>query len=143
MIFCEKAFTLLELVLVSALIIVVFSISLPNIARRYEKAKVKGVYKDLFAMWDFAQIEALNLRRPVCLAIDKDKYFIVAEKRNNRSSLYRPHRVPKGISLASVKQKVCFSPSGECDFTAMHIRSKHYDYQIVINPDDCNAYGRE
>ena len=57
-------------IIASVLIMLIFSISVPNIVKRYNKAKAENLVENIMAMWEFAQLKSVETQKPVCLKID-------------------------------------------------------------------------
>ena len=141
--YLRGAFTLVELVIVSVLIMLIFSITVPNIAKRYDKAKAENLLENIMAMWEFAQLKSVETQKLVCLKIDllNRRYYLYTKGMAKAGSfLNRPLPIPSGVELKSTASDICVSPAGNCKSESLFIKSKNKTVRLIINPDDCNVY---
>jgi prepilin-type N-terminal cleavage/methylation domain-containing protein len=128
----KQGFTLLELIIVSVIILILITVSVPLYRRTYEGLKTTFYVKDITRMMNFCRERAVFERRHYRFVIDQEDntYRILAE--DEESGRFKPSedrwgrvfKVPEDISIISAQQEINFMPSGVSDSAVIHITSK-------------------
>ncbi|NQT90167.1 MAG: prepilin-type N-terminal cleavage/methylation domain-containing protein [Candidatus Omnitrophica bacterium] len=129
----ERAgFTLIELVLVAAIILVLTAVSTPLFKRTYEDLRLTSSAKELAAVMRFCHERAVFERRPFRLIIDETKrryqVFSEDEGRNKfiplKSRWGRSFRIPDDISIETEADEIDFSPNGNITAAPVYVSNK-------------------
>ena len=116
-----RAFTLVELLLVTMIIVAVLALSLPRFSGTYRTLLLTSVQEDLASAMRFAQTRALMRMTPVRLVFSSDVRSYWLEEWNADDESYtrltgewsKRFTVPDGISVAMTGSQIEFDKSGE------------------------------
>jgi Tfp pilus assembly protein FimT len=128
----NKAFTLLEVTLVSVIILALVALSMPIFRATYEDLKISSCAKDIARMMNFARERAIFERMDYRFVIDdinntyqlfiqdeKDKGFRPLTERWGKAI-----KVPDGIDIESEVKYIDFSSNGVSDSAVINIANK-------------------
>ncbi len=109
----KKAFTLMEMLIVLAVITLLLGISIPFVANFTKGAKLKTAAKDVFAILNTARNLSLTYRKNYSIIFDTSvtphAYYIIDEDEN----VYRKkYSLPSSISFSVSDGRSTFSSTG-------------------------------
>jgi prepilin-type N-terminal cleavage/methylation domain-containing protein len=130
--FTRQGFTLIELMLVSAIILALVGVSMPVFKKTYEDLIFTSYVKDMSYAINFCRERAVFERRQYRLLIDNEKnaYNILTkdeddagfiQAHNARGSVFK---VPNGVQVKSDRQTIDFLPDGTMDSATIYITDK-------------------
>ncbi len=134
------AFTLLELMLVAAIILALVALSTPIFRRTYEDLKLTTSAKNIAYTAKFCLERAVFERRDYRLVIDAQNCFYRVFVKDEENKTFKPlkerwgrsFRMPSGIEIKTGNSVVDFSPDGDTDFTKIYLVGKE-NKTIVIS----------
>ena len=133
------AFTLLELMLVTAIILVLVALSTPIFRRTYEDLKLATSAKNIAYMANFCLERAVFERIDYRLVIDTEnrsyRIFIKNEEKNTFKPLKerwgRSFRIPRGIEIKAGDGIIDFSPDGDMNSVIIYLIGKENKTIVV------------
>jgi prepilin-type N-terminal cleavage/methylation domain-containing protein len=141
----KNAFTLLEVMLVSAISLILITLSVPLFKKTYKDMEIASCAKGISQIIYFSRERAIFERRDYRVVIDEENslYRILALDRE--SGLFRPltdrwgrtFRVPEDIKIRTEAGRIDFSPGGESVSTVIYISRGDRIYSIVL--DGCTG----
>jgi general secretion pathway protein H len=106
----KDGFTLIELVLVLALLALAASVTMVSIGRTSKRALIRNEASLLQGTLRQARQASLFERRPVTLGVDADRGAYVLSK--GKGLLIQSHDVPAGLTLSG-SEEIVFFPKGD------------------------------
>ena len=132
----NKAFTLIEIMLVVIIIGIVLAIAAPNFSKGYSHFQLNKTSDDLLTVSRWAQAMAIGQERIYVLSFSEDhhSYDLLREKLDKGSddqdsfepvngSLGRMHMVPEAVELKVHEDSIKFYPDGTIDPTEIQLNS--------------------
>jgi prepilin-type N-terminal cleavage/methylation domain-containing protein len=138
----DSGFTLIEVTLVSVIILILITLSMPIFRRTYEDLRISSSAKDIAQMINFARERAVFERINYRFIIDDtaNTYQVLAqyEERGEFTPLKdrwgRINRVPEDIGIKSDIKSIDFSPSGISGGAVIYLTSgKGKTYSITLD----------
>ena len=135
----NSAFTLIELMVVMALVVILTAIAVPNFVLYYEDAKVRATLRGLIARLNYAHNMALGRRYPVAVVFDLDAQTVHIEVPSTTES--------EDVSASSIALQGSTGESAS-DISQLpeDIQRLLYDQQFEIDPElfvpDQSRWGR-
>ena len=128
----KRAFTLLELMLVAAIILALVALSTPLFRRTYEDLKLTTSAKNIAYTANFCRERAIFERRSYRFIIDIEnnlyRIFVEDEEDNAfkplREKWGRSFRIPKDIEVETNKTVIDFSPNGDTNSVIIYLTNK-------------------
>ncbi len=115
-------FTLIELVIVAAIILVLAAVSTPLFRAAYSNLEIKDSAYSIEKMMRYAETSAVMEERAYKIAFDFEKraYWLLAQDPKDPKEVFEKAEgrfgekffLPKGLSLAGDKDEVIFLPNG-------------------------------
>ena len=132
-------FTLLELVLVTAIILTLVALSTPFFRRTYEDLKLTSSAKTIAYTANFLRERAVFERRDYRLIIDVDNRLCRIYAEDEEDNTFRPlkerwgrsFKIPDGIEVKADRDTSDFSPDGNTDFAAVYLTNKENKTVLV------------
>ncbi len=136
----NHAFTLLELMLVAAIILALVALSTPIFRRTYEDLKLTTSAKNIAYMANFCLERAVFERTDYRLVIDIENRFYRAFVKDEEDKTFKPlrerwgrsFRIPSGIEIKTGNSVIDFSPDGDMDSANIYLVGKD-NKTIVIS----------
>lgn len=132
----NKAFTLLEILLVIIVIGVILGLAAPNFTKGFSRFELDETSEDILSTSRWAQAMAISQQRIYALAFTEDRrsYNLVLAKTDAdtgaqdgyeplKSSLGRLHKISDSIKLRSELNYIQFYPDGTMDETTIELSS--------------------
>ena len=148
----SKAFTLIEIILVSLVLIVIAGLSLPNFAKTYLGLELKQTTKDVVYLMRYAQSRAVTKGKQMQaeFAPDLKSYWInelssreesESEEQFNRISgrFGKVYHIPDSVELASDFQKVHFYEDGSIEKVRVYLCLKGKDRCQTVSTKEQRA----
>jgi len=130
-----RGFTLIELIIVAAIIIVLVALSNPLFKRTFRDTEIANSVYELAKIIEYGQRRAVIEEKKYRLIIDADKgiYFLATENNGGekpaggedgeRGPLWNPaggrfgggYTLPRGVNLTGIEKDIIFFPSGRSD----------------------------
>ncbi len=127
----HAGFTLIETMLVVAVLGIVLGLAIPNAMRFFNGQRIRGVRASLMADMAYARSLAIARRTTVRMVITADRYTIVTLP---DSTVVRSHQAPGGVVFnANVSPK--FYPYGLADPAAVVVQAGADDTTINLLPN--------
>jgi hypothetical protein len=146
----NSAFTLIELILVTLLILTIIGLSVPLFKRTFSDLSVKNTCFNICKLMNYAQETAILQNRNYKMVFNMKggtyrllELDICAKKpayREMRSRFGRNFAVPQGVTLAGLKNEVVFYPDGHCDEFVVNVLFKGRGYSVAVKKSG-NAAG--
>ena len=140
----NKAFTLVEILLVIVIAGIILALAAPNFSQGYSRFQLKGITDDLLGISRWAQAMAIGQGRIYALTFSGDRRFYglvrtqVSEDGGGQVSfgpvnglLGRMHKVPDTIRLDTKDDRIEFYPDGTIDPATVELNSP--DQQIKLS----------
>ena len=132
---CNKAFTLLEIIIFIVILSVLISLSLPNFRKTYQSLELNKSAEDLRYSMLYAQSRAIGKGRVVRLAFDGmyEKYWLEEAEDSDQKKhdnlvfkrfsgrMGRKSEIAPSIKIESLKKHVLFYPDGEIDKVIIYV----------------------
>jgi len=133
------AFTLLELMLVAAIILALVLLSTPIFRRTYEDLQLTTSAKNIAYMANFCRERAVFERIDYRLNIDTDNNVYQISVRNEEDNTFKPlkekwgrsFRIPNGIEVKTDKEAIDFSPEGDTNSFTIYLTNKENKTIVV------------
>jgi len=140
---CSKrsGFTLIEVTLVSVIILILITLSMPLFRRTYEDLKITSCTKDISQIIHFSRQRAIFERRNYRFVIDSDNNSYQILVQDEESDKFIPladrwgrvYNVAKDIEIRTDKKQIDFSPSGVSDSAIIYIIRENKTYSIILD----------
>ena len=135
----ECAFTILELMLVTAIILALVALSTPIFKRTYEDLKLTTSAKNIASMANFCLERAVFERIDYRLVIDLDNNLYRAFVKNEEDDTFAPlkekwgrsFRIPNGIEIKADKKVIDFLPDGDMNSVTIYLTNKESKTIVV------------
>ena len=152
--FSKKAFTLIELIIVAAIIAVLVAVSSPLFIATFRDLELKDAAYNLSKLIRYGQERAIIEEKRYRLLFDFEKraYYLLAEDEKGEEREFaaggRPASgwkkvtgrfggyfyLPEGVKFKSDKDKITFLPNGRCDRISVYIiNQKNKTIEIKTN----------
>ena len=132
----NKAFTLVEILLVIVVIGIILGLALPNFSNGYSRLQLNKTADDLLSISRWAQAMAISQERIYALSFsgDRHSYKLIRTKLNEgeddqdsfepvQGSLGRMHKVPDAIVLSIQEDRIEFYPDGNISSASIGLMS--------------------
>ena len=127
----RRAFTLIELILVCALMLVLVTVSTPGFKKTYDDLKFISAAKDLASIVHYCRQKAIMEREEVRLLINPQEgyYRVFAESDSGvfepiRGSWGRRFKVPRAVTIESIPETIDFMPNGNATQAEIYITNR-------------------
>lgn len=128
----KYAFTLLELMLVAAIILALVALSTPLFRRTYEDLKLTTSAKNIAYMANFCRERAVFERRDYRLIIDIDNNMYQISVEDEEDNTFKPlkerwgrsFRIPNGIEVKADRAIIDFLPDGNTNSVVIYLTNK-------------------
>ena len=140
----NRAFTLVEILLVVIIAGIVLALSAPNFSKQYSRFQLNKTAEDLLNVSRWAQAMAIGQQRVYALTFSGDRrsYGLVREQVDEQSdeqkhfepvkgALGHMHMVPQAIRLDSHEDRIEFFPDGTIDPVTVHLAS--VDQKVTLS----------
>jgi len=132
----NKAFTLIELLLVVLIVGIVLALAVPNFSKGYSLFELNKIADDLLATSRWAQAMAIGQERTYALSFsgDRHSYGLARAKVNDglddqdsfepvSGNLGKMHVIPQAIDLVTQNDRIEFYPDGTIDQATIQLIS--------------------
>lgn len=132
----NKAFTLVEILLVILIVGIVLALAAPNFSKGYSRIQLNKTADDLLSVSRWAQAMAIGQERVYALSFSGDRrsYGLVRVKADDESeiqdsfepvqgALGRMHKIPDVIRLDTQDERIGFYPDGTIDPAVIRLSS--------------------
>jgi Tfp pilus assembly protein FimT len=135
-------FTLIEVTLVSVIILILITVSMPIFRRTYEDLKISSSANNIAHMINFARQRAIFERINYRFIIDdtNNTYQILAQYEDSpkfeplKDRWGRISRVPQGIEIHTDIKSIDFSPSGISGHASIYLVSNQgKTYSVILD----------
>lgn len=143
----NRAFSLIEILLVIVIAGVVLALAAPNFSKGYSRLQLDQTADDLLRVSRWAQAMAIGQGRTYALFFERDRrsYRLVRVKSEDESggqddfepvkgSLGRMHQVPEAIRLDSLDDHIEFYPDGTIGEAAISLSSSDKKIELSSAP---------
>jgi len=137
----KKAFTLIEVTLVSVIILILITLSMPLFRRTYEDLKITSCAKDISQIIHFSRERAIFERRNYRIIIDTESNTYQILVHDEEGDGFKPladrwgrmFHIPKDIEISTDKKQIDFLPGGVSDSAVICIIRENRTYSIILD----------
>jgi len=119
----QKAFTILELIIVFFFFALISGLALPNLTKAYDSWQRRLVIDDL----------VLNINRLNLFAIEQEKLIVLADS-TNQSDL--PFKIPDNFKIV-VSDPIYFYPNGVCSGGSLSLITGNFENHYELQAPYC------
>ena len=140
------AFTLIELIIVGAIIVVLVAVSTPLFRRTFKDLELRDAAYNIGKIIQYAQQKAIVEEKKYRLVFYFEKkayrlFSLSEEKKGETISSWKEitgrfgvyFYLPEGVSFKAGKDKIIFLPNGRCDKISVYIAGKDKAFEIKTN----------
>lgn len=110
----KRAFTLIELIFVIAILLVLIAVSLPNLRKNFNNLQLANFSREMRAFMIYLHDRAVVERKIIILSLDTDKNEYTANVAGEEKIL-KKYAIPSGINISANADKILFYPDGRID----------------------------
>ena len=142
----NKAFTLVEILLVIVVIGIILGLALPNFSNGYSRLQLNKTADDLLSISRWAQAMAISQERTYVLTFSADRYSYklirtkLSEGADDQDSfepvqggLGRMHKIPDAIYLKTKNDRIEFYPDGSIGSATIELISSEQKTTLSTN----------
>ena len=134
----KSAFTLIEILLVMAVMAVIAGLTVPSFGRSFKALKLKKTAEDVAFLMRYAQSRAVSKSQTLSLAFNSERsqYWISQGATDDMSSgrisshLGRPRKIPTGVDVELEQESMSFHPDGSIDKQYVYVCQEDRCYTI-------------
>jgi len=119
----QKAFTILELIIVFFFFALISGIALPNLTRAYDSWQRRLVTDDLI----------LNINRLNLFALEQEKTIVLTD---STPLSHLPFEIPENYQMI-IKDPIYFYPNGVCSGGTMSLKSGNFESHYELQAPYC------
>ena len=137
----QYGFTLIELTLVSVIILILITLSMPLFRRTYEDLKITSCAKDISQIIHFSRERAIFERRNYRIIIDTKSNTYQILVHDEEGDGFKPladrwgrmFHIPKDIEIRTDIKQIDFLPGGVSDSAVIYIIRENRTYSIILD----------
>jgi len=150
----QKGFTLIEILLVLAVLGIVTAMAIPSFTRSFAQLQLRDAANDVAYVMRYAQSRAINTRRPLKLMFDEQltSYWLEEAIQESEegdeevsvdykpvsSRLGRKSAVPDGITVEAPNPAIVFTPDGRIEKTQIKVCQK--EECLIVSTQNQSGY---
>ncbi|HLR41844.1 MAG TPA: competence type IV pilus minor pilin ComGD [Pseudogracilibacillus sp.] len=127
----EKAFTLVEMLIVLIIIMILTILIVPNMFKMIEKYETTTFLKQLNSDILYIQNETMSQAREhrIVLKSDQQYYYII----NIENKIVKKEKIPEGISYSNIQTTIKFNARGSVfNPRTIYFKDKYASYKLVL-----------